>query len=322
MHVIANRWYAIAASREVSSKAPTALRRFGSDLVAWRRVDGSVAVVVDRCPHRGATLSPGKVVGDCIQCPFHGFSFDGNGACTSVPAHPERPIPKALATPSFEAREGHGLLWLWTGPDPAPETPIPFFDFDGFTHAGSEFCEDVDVHYTRAVENQLDFPHLPFVHETTIGRFAQTELEVDTEVEGDLIRARVRGQDGIIEFLGPNIWRLQVGAMWQFLAFAPVDDTHMRYYVRAYQRSITMPGAAWLFGRIGRVFNRIVLNQDTPVVESQPPHETQLRQPDEVLVPSDQPIIAYRRWREDKRIEFGTARSLVAASDLKRDVGT
>ena len=198
-------------------------------------------------------------------------------------------------------------MWLWTGPDPAPEEPIPFFDFTGYSWAGSAFAEDVSTHYTRTIENQLDFTHLPFVHRTTIGRFINKDVEVECEVDGDHIRASASGTT--LHFLGPNIWRLQTGSMWQFLAFAPVDDSNMRYYIRTYQRLVTVPGLDWLVGKVGTVSNLFVLRQDTPVVETQPAAETRLRM-GEVLVPSDAPIIAYRRWRESRRARFSPGRRL------------
>jgi phenylpropionate dioxygenase-like ring-hydroxylating dioxygenase large terminal subunit len=107
---------------------------------------------------------------------------------------------------------------------------VPFFDFSGLCWAGSNLVVPVANHYTRAVENQLDVPHLPFIHHNTIGRGLPTAVNVHTEVEGDRIRVSREGAtNGLIELLGPNLWRLQTGPATQFLAFVPVDDTHMRY---------------------------------------------------------------------------------------------
>ncbi len=307
MHIIQNRWYAVLSSRELGARRPIARRRFGLELVFWRDEDGRVAAAHDSCPHRRAKLSPGRVRDGCIECPFHGFTFDREGACRSIPAHPERKIPKAMALEMLPTREAHDLIWLWTGPAPAPapEEPIPFFDLEGYSYAGSAFTERVSTHYTRGIENQLDFAHLPFVHRTTIGLLAGREFDVKTEVDGDRIHASI-GNGVTIEFLGPNVWRNKTGAQWQFLAFVPIDKDHMRYYVRTYQRLITLPGLAWIIGRANRALNSVILSQDTPVVETQPADETRLRA-DEILVPSDGPIIAYRRWRERHRGELASS---------------
>ncbi|MCB9592560.1 MAG: aromatic ring-hydroxylating dioxygenase subunit alpha [Sandaracinaceae bacterium] len=308
MFVIDNAWYAVLDARELRER-PVAARRFGLELVFWR-TGGGVAAAVDECPHRRAKLSPGRVRDGCIECPFHGFRFDGAGACTAIPAHPDRPIPKAMALRSIEAREAHGLIWVWTGRGEAGDAPIPFFDFDGWSWAGSQLAVPVNAHYTRTIENQLDFTHLPFVHRTTIGRSLPPVMDVVTEVEGDRIRAYLRDQpDGaFLELLGPNVWRLKTGPTWQFLAFAPIDEEHMLYYVRTYQRMVTVPGLAWLFGALTRFTGKIILDQDTPLVESQPPGEARLRN-GELLVPSDGPIIAYRRWREERRVEVPWGRA-------------
>ena len=98
-----------------------------------------------------------------------------------------------------------------------------------------------------------------------------------------------------MDFIAPNYWNLVFARkMGNMLAFVPIDETHTRIYMRLYQRVITIPGLAWLFGWAMSMTNRVVLSQDRRVVEgSRPPRPT----PDvrELLVPTDAPIIAYRR---------------------------
>lgn len=301
--VIQDRWYAVLASSELGAERPVGRRRFGLDVVFWRDGEGRVAVATDRCPHRRAKLSRGRVKQGCVECPFHGFTFDRGGACRSIPAHPERPIPRAMRLATATVREAHGYVWLWTGPAEAPDGPIPFFDFEGFSSAGSEQSEPVEVHYTLAIENQLDFAHLPFVHASTIGRSMRPgPMDVRTEVDGDRIRAWLDGEDAFLEVLGPNVWRLRISAsLYQQIAFVPVDERRMIYYLRTYQRVVTVPGLDWLFGAFQRVVNPVILRQDSRVVETIPAGETRLQGMGEVLVPSDAAIIAYRRWREAHR---------------------
>jgi phenylpropionate dioxygenase-like ring-hydroxylating dioxygenase large terminal subunit len=302
MQVVTNRWYAVAASDELGQR-PLGLTRFGESFVCWRDA-GGVRAAVDRCPHRGAKLSLGQVRSGCIACPFHGFVFDGNGTCTQIPAHPDRPISSTMSLTMIPAREEHDLVWLWTGPDPAPADPVPFFDFTGLTWTGSAFAVDVRTHYTRAIENQLDYAHLPFVHARTIGRFVKDPAaEMAPEIDGDLIGARGEHDAGF-ELLGPNIWRLRLARSYQFLAFAPVDALHTRCYGRTYQPRQGPIG--WALGRFSRLTNPFILREDIGVLESQPPEETRLRM-GEVLLPSDRTIIEYRRWREQHRGRFGSA---------------
>ena len=301
MQLVADRWYAVLGADEVPRGKTLGARRLGLDLVFWRDAAGRVAGALDRCPHRGAALSPGRVLDGCVECPFHGFRFDGNGACTAIPAHPDRKIPKAMHLDALALREEQGLIWVWTGPSAAPSDPVPFFDFQGWSWRGSQSAVDVKVHYTRAVENQLDFIHLPFVHRTTIGRGLSPSQPFENSVDGD--RIRLGFGDGFLELLGPNIWRLKTGPVFQFLVFAPVDEDNMRYYLRSYQRMVKVPGLDWVVGKVSALSSGFIMDQDTRVVETQPRGETRLRM-GEVLIPGDAPIIAYRRWREERRAPF------------------
>ncbi len=85
--MIPNQWYAILESNEIKSGRSTGVTRMGEKMVAWRNANGRLAVMADKCPHRGASLSPGKIDQDCLQCPFHGFEYDSTGNCMQVPAN-------------------------------------------------------------------------------------------------------------------------------------------------------------------------------------------------------------------------------------------
>src|SRR4051812_14731371 len=80
-----NYWYPILMSEELPSGRALSVRRLGEDLVAWRGGDGRPHVLVDRCPHRVARLSLGRVMGDNLQCAYHGLRFDGSGRCVMMP---------------------------------------------------------------------------------------------------------------------------------------------------------------------------------------------------------------------------------------------
>lgn len=308
MDVVPERWYAVLDPAEVPRDRPIRRRRMGEDLVFWRDETGRVRAAVDRCPHRAAALSLGRVHEGCLVCPFHGFRFASDGRCVEIPAHPDRAISPAMSLSTWHAREEHDLVWLWTGAEAPPDDPIPFFDFEGMSWRGSQVIVDWNVHYTRAIENQLDMAHLPFVHCTTIGRGLPTAVDVVTEVSGDHVRAHQNRSAGAVHVIGPNIWRLELGPrLSNFLAFVPVDDEHMTFYVRAYQRMVTWPGLSWLFGRLQALANPVILRQDQRVVETQRPLISSLDN-DEVLVPSDRPIIEYLRWRRRVKSE-GTARA-------------
>ncbi|MCA9608912.1 MAG: aromatic ring-hydroxylating dioxygenase subunit alpha [Myxococcales bacterium] len=277
---------------------PVRFERFGGAVVLFRDAEGTARALDDRCPHRGASLAAGRVVGGCIECPFHGFQFDGDGTCTVLPAHGDEPIPAAMRAPAYATKEAHGLIWMWRG-DGDPVGEPSFFDVlaDGFSYA--ELTSRWHTHYTRAVENQLDFTHLPFVHRTSIGRGMAPRVEVEMDVSPSHIRAWLAGNGPkvAVEWRAPNVWTLELSpTLVQFLAFIPVDETHTDLLCRAYQRQVRIPGIRALYDWVSVQTNRWILGQDQAVVETQRPYEAQLGMA-ELLVPSDSPITEYRRIR-------------------------
>ncbi len=304
--MVPDHWYVIAESRELSGKRPLGVTRFGRPLVLWRS-GGEVRAISDVCPHRGAALSLGEIVDGCVACPFHGFTFDGGGACTSIPAGVK--IPPALKAPAEVVREAHGWIWLWYGEPRAEYPPIPWFE-DMPDLPTAWFADDWPVHWTRAVENQLDFSHLTFVHKTTIGRFTSADAKMTTEVAPGRVRAwsgADRNQQ-FIEWLAPNIWRNKIGPdMWIQAAFVPIDEGSARTYVRFAQGMIGgAPGRAlcWLMNP----FNKVILAQDRRVVVSQRPIVGEHGNGDRLLA-IDEPIAAFRAWRarELKRAREGAS---------------
>lgn len=151
------------------------VRLLGEDW-AVARLDGEVAVLADRCPHRLAPLSLGTVEraagGDVLRCGYHGWCFTGAGECTSIPAlgpDARRP-PRSHAVAPAAVTTHLGLVWI--APEP-PLTPLPDDPLAGDDRA--RFATgDLPAITTRAgagllVDNFLDMAHFPFVHLATIG---------------------------------------------------------------------------------------------------------------------------------------------------------
>lgn len=298
-------WFAVLEADEVG-KRPLGVRRLGRELVFWRRRDGTLVCQEDVCPHRRTKLSLGVVQDDCVQCPFHGFRFDAAGACVAIPAHGDDAsrTPDAMRVRTFPVREEHGLVWIWGSPDePASDGPLSWFpEVDGHVH--STLRSTWAAHFTRAIENQLDYAHLPFVHSSTIGRFSGGAA-VEPELINEPGRIRVQfplregaKQQNFIEWREPNVWANFVGMGFIVAIFAPVDHATTEMYLRFYHR-VRIPGIRWLWEAVMTPANRLILGQDQPVVEAQRPTESRLRIP-EVLVPFDLPIVAYRKQREGR----------------------
>src|SRR3954454_24991061 len=104
-------WHPVAGSDTVRD-APFAARLLGEDIVLWRDPEGAVHAWPDRCPHRGARLSLGRVENGHLECPYHGGQVAASGQCVQVPALPTFVPPATHCVKGFEARELHGLVWV------------------------------------------------------------------------------------------------------------------------------------------------------------------------------------------------------------------
>ena len=137
-------------------------------VLLYRKEDGQVVAIEDRCPHRGAPLSLGCLKGDNVQCGYHGFTFNADGDCIDVPSM-KMPLAAARVR-SFPVIEQAPFIWVYLG-DPArmAETPPPF---DLGWAVDEEFAVvtgrlDVKANYMLLKENVLDLTHFGYVHAAT-----------------------------------------------------------------------------------------------------------------------------------------------------------
>jgi phenylpropionate dioxygenase-like ring-hydroxylating dioxygenase large terminal subunit len=316
--LIPDCWYAVLDARAVTALRPLAARRFGRDLVFWRDGAGQVSAFEDRCPHRSSQLSLGKVVAGRIQCPFHGFEFDADGACQFVPANGRAAqVPKVFRCESYPVREAHGFIWVWYGRRRDVYPPLSWFaDLDGFEYATTSKEWEVDV--SRAIEGLLDVSHLPFVHARTIGRGRKTLVNGPyTTLEDDVIRVWVSNQpdQGLpalkptqvpppegpasLEFRYPNIWILRISAKFRVVnVIAPIEEGRCLIYLRTYLKMAGPPALARMAGRVANVLNLRILAEDYPVIQSQRPRVTDL-EIGEHFIPADRPIAIYLQRRRE-----------------------
>src|SRR4051812_39209339 len=87
-----DHWYIAARSQDLTT-SPIPRMLMGQRLVLFRDSAGTASALVDRCSHRNAPLSKGAVVNGCLQCPYHGWSYDGSGRVTEVPSEPVGSCP-------------------------------------------------------------------------------------------------------------------------------------------------------------------------------------------------------------------------------------
>ena len=316
--MIRNQWYGVLESKEVKSKNAFGVTRLGQKLVFWRSENGKVNCIFDKCCHRGAALSNGKVVHDKITCPFHGFAYDSSGKVTLIPANGKNsPVAERYNVQAYQVQEKYGVIWLWHGETITELPEIPFFKElrEGFSYGG--FSEMWPVHYTRAIENQLDVVHLPFVHASSIGRGNKTVVNGPVvKWEDNLMTFYVNNvvDDGKLkplkpkeienyknlfhlQFQMPNIWQNIISNDIRIVAiFAPIDEEHTQIYLRFYQKFMKLPVLKQLVNRMSNISNKYILHQDRKVVLTQIPKKSELEM-EENLIQGDGPIIEFRKRR-------------------------
>src|SRR5882672_359288 len=170
-----NLWWFAARSEEITRK-PIGMWLLDEPIVFYRKEDRAVVALDNRCPHRWAPLSEGKVDGDNIVCPYHGFQYAPTGQCVKIPSQPM--IPAKCRVKSYATCEKDTLIWIWMG-DPAQADPqkIPLDSgwlcdpawsvINGFT--------TIDANYELLKENILDLTHIPHVHAMSIGAMDWTQ---------------------------------------------------------------------------------------------------------------------------------------------------
>jgi vanillate O-demethylase monooxygenase subunit len=163
-----NAWYMAGWSAEVG-EALLRRRLLGDPVLLFRKNDGSVAALIDRCPHRFAPLSLGERHGDCVTCPYHGLVFDADGACVGNPFSGKLPAGAQVRT--FPTAERDGIVWLWPG-EPAVADPALIPDFsmlviDGLAPVTGHI--PMPANYEFGTDNLMDLSHIEFVHK---GSFA------------------------------------------------------------------------------------------------------------------------------------------------------
>jgi len=183
---VRNAWYVAAWDHEVTRSMK---RRIILDepVLLFRKDDGTAVALEDRCCHRQAPLSMGKLIGNIVKCPYHGLEFDSSGKCVKVPS--QDMVPPSAKVRSYPLVERNHWLWIWMGEpakaDPALIEDFHFMDDPAWRYGGNYL--HVESNYLLLVENLLDTTHLPFLHPTTLGTDAFARSEFEVKREGDRI---------------------------------------------------------------------------------------------------------------------------------------
>ena len=314
-------WAHPVAEASQLATAPMAVQLLDEHWVLWRDAAGHPHAAPDRCPHRGAQLSLGRVCDGQLQCPYHGWQFAVDGQCTVVPALPgwQPPVSHRLATvPLVQA---HGLLWLQ--PDGGtPRLPAFAAESDAQLRCVNVGPFDVATSAPRVVENFLDLAHFGLVHAGWLGDGGHMEVPPYTvQVDDSGVQARgcrawqprsnVRSSGGAwvgydYDVTGPYTAVLakvpdQPGGWRESIALfiCPSAPEQSRVWFRMAVPLGETDDAAL------RAFQTTIFQQDQPVLESQRPRLLPVTG-GELHCAADRSAVAYRRWLQQQGILFGT----------------
>ena len=236
-----NAWYLAAFADELQVGGMLARTLLGEPLVFFRSPDGSIASLFDRCPHRFAPLSAGKLCdgGASVECGYHGLRFDTQGACVHNP-HGRGSLPQAARVKRYVAREINGMIWWWAGnPETADPGLIP--DCSEFTAAPRDATVrgylPTACHYQLLVDNILDLTHADYLHAGSLGSGALSRCRAKVEdLPGNSVRvswlssgdyappafdSQLRQQGQLtdqwteVTWFAPSLMHLRVGATLQ-----------------------------------------------------------------------------------------------------------
>jgi phenylpropionate dioxygenase-like ring-hydroxylating dioxygenase large terminal subunit len=164
-----NCWYAAGWSRDFAPEALTAVTILNEPVVIYRTSDGNAVALQDRCPHRFAPLSMGRLEGDNLRCMYHGLKFAPSGKCIEIPGQPK--IPPQACVPRYPVVDKYSVAWIWMGDaSRADESLIPeFVGVDDPRWAMKPGRMDYNANYVLINDNLLDLSHIAFLHCKSLG---------------------------------------------------------------------------------------------------------------------------------------------------------
>lgn len=300
-------WQPVARVRGLE-RGPQRSVLLGEALAVFLTEGGRPAVVSDRCAHRGASLSMGKVQGDSIQCPYHGWEWEGtDGACTRIPSLPDQAqIPPRAQIPAYPVREQWGLIWTVLA-EPLGEPPaLPWFDAERWTWGHGEPFE-LPVGLGIMIENFRDVSHFAFVHQATLGAMPEVIEPLEPHRDGleVAMRRKMEWSDDADEVWG-SLREMEYRAIApNFMSARIFTDDGERCLLHA-ARAISATESAhyWIEGGLENydeetladavAYDWRVYSEDIPIISAIEPPELPLDPNADVNTLADRYTLAYR----------------------------
>jgi len=280
---LARQWFAIARSDAVRA-TPQRVLVFGTALAFVRGPDGTPWVFEDRCPHRGAALSRGRLTVNGLSCPYHGWSFDREGRCTAIPGASKHQMCDAIRVKTYAALERDGLLWVSEHSQrPLPDRVLALDPAKRrFLWQARWQAPVLDIQ-----ENFLDALHTHTIHAGLVRNSrVRQPVEVTLTTGGDGFYLDYVGQpkqSGLLYrlfesprsrerafFSGSSVGQLEYRyasgrAVWITLCFTPENDNSTHLFGQLHVEGHWAP--AWLIRLLVWPLLRHVAHQDQMIVE-------------------------------------------------------
>jgi len=324
-----NFWYVACQASELTfgAQKPHKVTMLGHQFALWRDKKGEVCCISNTCSHRSGALADGRVRGDCIECPYHGWTFDNTGTCVRLPSlGPDAKIPQRTRVDAYPVEERYGLVFVFLGDLPAAERPPiqPAPEYDDPDWRFIMLTMEWKIDYKRSVENTMDPAHNEFTHPThgflgvkedyTVQDITlqdtdwgtgfmnpmdspplpQREMREESGREGDGVTYAGSGNHG------PNTtWTyIHISDQAWFHGFAfhtPVNEKLDRVYALFGRNFMQDPK----YDKTFEDRSLYVAEQDRYVLEPMRPALTPRANANEFLVPADKAIARYREYCKD-----------------------
>jgi 3-ketosteroid 9alpha-monooxygenase subunit A len=301
-------WFAVAMSAEIAAGQVRTMRYFGTEFVVWRGEDGVVNAVDPFCPHLGAHLGGGTVVGNDLRCPFHHWSFGGTGGVTQIPY--SRMIPPRLKRSCLQTwpiTEADGVIYAWYHPaKAAPKWDVAHLPAcpEGEWVLAETHEWVINIHCQDITENGQDHAHFGAVHGVPFA--PKGEFRLDGWVRRNTVIAEMNTPRGPmtgkidVTATGPGqsiTEYIDVTHVVQAQQVTPIDAEHTHLRWQMYH----IPGLSDGRLRVTQARMRDLVKQ---VNEDIPIWNTKRYMAVPLLVEGDGPVMAYRAQYE-RYYQFG-----------------